>query len=447
MQTIEVRVPDIGDFKDIPIIELLVKPGDVIQPGDPLLTLESDKATLDVPAPLGGRVASVAVAPGNKVSHGNLILRLISAELSEVQAADVLTVPDVAEMTRAPTAAIFGAPPPELATSTPVGPMLTPVESASSAAPSLSRTAPPREIHSGRVYAGPSIRLLARSLGVDLTGVVGSGRRGRVLLEDVHTAVRARMAITQSAPPAGRTTPLPSQPAIDFSKFGTIERQPLSRIRRISGPALARNWATIPHVTNFDEADVTELEKFRLSVNAERGAGVKVTMLSFLVKACASALRSFPGFNASLDGCDLILKKYVHVGVAVDTDAGLLVPVVRDADRSGLLRIADEIGAKAASARAGKLKLADMEGGCFTVSSLGGIGGTGFTPIINAPEVAILGAGKAAIRPQWDGQQFQPRLILPLSLSWDHRALDGAAAARFLVHLVQLLQDFRRVLL
>jgi pyruvate dehydrogenase E2 component (dihydrolipoamide acetyltransferase) len=255
------------------------------------------------------------------------------------------------------------------------------------------------------------------------------------------------MTITHSAPPAGPTTPLPSPPAIDFSRFGAIERQPLSRIRRISGPALARNWATIPHVTNFDEADVTELEKFRLVVNAERGAGVKVTMLSFLVKACASALRSFPAFNASFDGSDLILKKYVHVGVAVDTDGGLLVPVVRDADRAGLLQIADAIGAKAASARAGKLKLADMEGGCFTISSLGGIGGTGFTPIINAPEVAILGAGKAAIRPQWDGQQFQPRLILPLSLSWDHRALDGAAAARFLVHLVQLLQDFRRVLL
>jgi pyruvate dehydrogenase E2 component (dihydrolipoamide acetyltransferase) len=426
MQTIEVRVPDIGDFKDIPIIELLVEPGDVIQPGDPLLTLESDKATLDVPAPLGGRVASVAVAPGNKVSHGSLILRLIGAELSEVQAADVLTVPDVTEMTSAPTAAI---------------------SQAMSAAASSLRTAPSRETHSGRVYASPSIRLLARSLGVDLAGIVGSGRRGRVLLEDVHTAVRARVAITPSAPPDGLTTPLPSQPAIDFSRFGAIERQPLSRIRRISGPALARNWASIPHVTNFDEADVTELEKFRLVVNAERGAGVKVTMLSFLVKACASALRGFPAFNASLDGCDLILKKYVHVGVAVDTDAGLLVPVVRDADQSGLLQIADEIGAKAASARAGKLKLADMEGGCFTVSSLGGIGGTGFTPIINAPEVAILGAGKAAIRPQWDGQQFQPRLILPLSLSWDHRALDGAAAARFLVHLVQLLQDFRRVLL
>ena len=300
---------------------------------------------------------------------------------------------------------------------------------------------------SGRIYASPSIRRVGKELGVDLTGVLGSGQGGRILAEDVHQYVRARM--TEKTASAEVTTFPRSIPAatVDFSKFGEIERQKLSRIRRISGPALTRNWTTIPHVTNFDEADTTDLEKFRVTINAERPELPKLTLLSFLVKACASTLKTLPNFNASIDGEEIILKKYVNVGVAVDTPGGLLVPVLRNADQMGLGEIATILSAKAALARNGKLQASDMEGGCFTISSLGGVGGSGFTPIINAPELAILGVGKAKTQPVWDGEGFLPRLVVPLSLSWDHRALDGVAAARFLVNLVRLLEDFRRLLL
>jgi pyruvate dehydrogenase E2 component (dihydrolipoamide acetyltransferase) len=279
---------------------------------------------------------------------------------------------------------------------------------------------------------------------VDLSTIGGSGKGGRILVEDVHQAIKAALRTANNPVPVPPVTPA-GMPLPDFSQFGEIERQPLSRIRQISGSSLARNWATIPHVTNFDEADVTELEVFRKLVNEECKDGARLTLLSFLVRASAATLKAMPQFNASLDKDHLILKKYVHIGVAVDTPGGLLVPVIRNADQTGILSIAAQLAASAERAREGKLKAADMQGGCFTVSSLGGIGGTGFTPIINAPEVAILGAGKARILPRWDGQQFAPRLILPLSLSWDHRALDGVAAARFLVALVRLLEDFRRV--
>jgi pyruvate dehydrogenase E2 component (dihydrolipoamide acetyltransferase) len=297
---------------------------------------------------------------------------------------------------------------------------------------------------SAPVYASPSIRRIGHVLGVDLAEVKGTGRHGRILAEDVHQFVRARMSAL--AADGSLTNPrFPAAPKVDFSRYGDVERQPLSRIRRISGSALARNWATIPHVTNFDEADITQTEDFRRALNAEGPTNPKVTLLSFLVKACAATLKAMPAFNASLDGDEMVLKKYVNIGVAVDTAHGLLVPVIRGAHQLGIRDIAADLAAKAAVARDGKLKPSDMEGGCFTISSLGGVGGSGFTPIINAPELAILGVGRARMQPRWDGEKFAPRLILPLMLSWDHRALDGVAAARFLVQLIAFLEDFRRI--
>jgi pyruvate dehydrogenase E2 component (dihydrolipoamide acetyltransferase) len=413
-RTIEVRVPDIGDFKDIPVIEMLVKAGDCVKEEQALVTLESDKATLDVPTPTAGRVASLAVAPGTRVSRGTLILTLEvegSAEPAELQ--------------------------------TPA--FIEPTHNVVAIAPAARFESGPHiesEAAIERIYASPSIRRLGRELGTDLGKATGSGRGGRILAEDVHESVRAerRASTSLDIAPANRV----AEP-VDFAKFGEIERQPLSRIRRISGNTLARNWATIPHVTNFDEADVTDLDSFRLQLNTESAGNPKLTLLSFIVKAAAATLRFAPAFNASLDGEDLIVKKYVNVGVAVDTPGGLVVPVIRDADKLGILAIARELSQKSAEAQAGKLKLSDFEGGCFTISSLGGVGGTGFTPIINAPEIAILGVARAAIQPRYDGVQFLPKLILPLALSWDHRATDGVAAARFLVHLAALLQDFRRI--
>lgn len=428
---IEVRVPDIGDFKDIPVIEMLVAPGDLVKEDQPVVTLESDKATLDIPAPAAGRVSSLTVAAGTRVSRGSLILTMES----EIGAESPKTSPphapardgSGAKVTLAPAAA-------REPTNDPVPHGV------------LNRTLidPPRpaDLTAGRIYASPSIRRLGRELGVNLETIVGSGRGGRIVLEDVYKFVR------EASPAPSRPASAPAERAasmVDFSKFGEIERQPLSRIRRISGSVLARNWATIPHVTNFDEADVTDLEAFRVKLNQELGGSPKLTLLPFLVKAIAATLRFAPAFNASLDGEDLITKKYVNVGVAVDTPGGLVVPVIRGADRLGIIDIARELSSKAAAAQAGKLKAADFEGGCFTISSLGGVGGTGFTPIINAPEIAILGVAKAAIKPRYEGGQFLPRLILPLALSWDHRATDGVAAARFLVHLVALLEDFRRL--
>jgi pyruvate dehydrogenase E2 component (dihydrolipoamide acetyltransferase) len=439
LKVTEIRVPDIGDFKNIPVIEVLVAPGGVIAANDPIVTLESDKATIDVPSPLAGRVVSVEVAAGTRVSCGSLLIT-INTETSAIVAPAA-----VAPASAAPEAA------PAVTTAT-SAPNVTAISSRSEPAKATTKVAPAIEPADGRegegrssqrIYAGPSVRRMGRELGVDLSKVAGSARSGRVLKEDVRRWVRDRMQST--AAPSSTGSSWPAMPAVDFSKYGEIERQPLSRIRRISGPALARNWATIPHVTNLHEADVTELEEFRAALNEEARGGAKITMLTFLVKAAATALKSMPAFNASLDGQELVLKKYVNIGVAVDTPAGLLVPVLRNADRLGLREIAVGLAAKAALARDGKLKAEDMEGGCFSISSLGGIGGGGFTPIINAPEIAILGAGKAQVQARWIDEQFVPRLILPLSLSWDHRALDGALAARFLTHLAGLLQDFRRV--
>jgi pyruvate dehydrogenase E2 component (dihydrolipoamide acetyltransferase) len=417
---VEVRVPDIGDFKDIPIIEVLVKPGDRLSVDDTIATLESEKATLDVPSSVAGTILSVEVEPGHRVSKGSILLVLQPEGMASTP---VTALTPVAMPAQEP---------------------LRPLN-----APEAEPVAPPvrRESTVSRIYASPSVRRIGRELGVDLKALKGSGRGGRILTEDVQQFVRQEMSRSSHEASRSGTSASSGAPPVDFSRFGEVERQPLSRIRKISGTALARNWATIPHVTNFDEADVTELEKFRQVLNAERKDGLKITFLSFLVKAVAATLKTMPQFNASLDGDVLVLKKYVHIGVAVDTSGGLVVPVLKNADKLGLLEIAKSISAVAVSARDGKLKLADMEGGTFTVSSLGGIGGTGFTPIINAPELAILGAGKAAIRPRWDGSAFLPRLILPISLSWDHRALDGVAAAQFLVHFVRLLEDFRRVAL
>lgn len=418
----EVRVPDIGDFKNIPVIEVLVKAGSLIAVDDPVVTLESDKATLDVPAPMAGRVVAVEVIPGSRVSRGTLLLTLT---------ADTADTADTAGTANAATPA----------SNEPVSPPLPAVDPRPQ--PTSASGRHPKAYPS--VYAGPSVRRLGRELGVDLTEVRGSGRRGRITKEDVQGWVRGRSHAETERSPEGIT--FPPRPSVDFSKYGDIERQPLSRIRRLSGPALARNWATIPHVTNFHKADITELDLFRVRLNEEKRVDAKISILCFIMRACAASLREIPAINASLDGQEIILKKYVHIGVAVDTAAGLLVPVIRNVDRLGVLELARLLSIKSELARQGKLKMDEMEGGSFSISSLGSIGGDAFTPIINAPEIAILGVGRAGIEARWDGTQFLPRLMLPLSLSWDHRALDGALAARFLAHVVRMLEDFRRVLL
>jgi pyruvate dehydrogenase E2 component (dihydrolipoamide acetyltransferase) len=422
--SVEMRVPDIGDFKDVPIIELLVKPGDLVALEDPVVTLESEKATLDVPATAAGRVLTVAVSPGTRVSKGSLLMTLEPS----FAASPVARIPESAPA--APAATDERAMPVSVV---PIDQDEHLDDKQNTSGPAL------------RVYASPSVRRIGRELGVDMAALKGSGRGGRLLATDVQEFVRAKMTTPATQLPPTIASLGSGAPAIDFAKYGEVERQLLSRIRKIAGSTLARNWATIPHVTNFDEADITDLERFRESVNAEKGNSMKLTLLSFLVKAVAATLKGMPAFNASLDGDSVVLKKYVHIGAAVDTPAGLLVPVIRNADQLGIRAIGAELAVKAATAREGKLKIADMEGGCFTISSLGGIGGTGSTPIINAPELAILGVGKARIQPRWDGAQFMPQLILPLCLSWDHRALDGVAAARFLVQLVRYLEDFRRV--
>lgn len=413
--TFEVRVPDIGDFKDVPVLEILVEPGALVELEAPLITLESEKATIDVPAPARGIVQEITVRKGQRVSQGAPILTLRSPDDDSARIVDI-SVP-------APTRSSMPSPP------------------ATQSADSHTAAALER-----RAYAGPAVRTLCRLLGVDPTSVTGSGPRGRISKEDVHLHVQ-RLGEAAKARQVETTARHSRASRIDFERFGPIDRQPLSRIAKAAAENLERNWARIPHVTNFEEVDVTELEAFRDRVNRERQADIKLTMLSFLIKAAAAALREHPKLNASLDGDTLVVKRYCHIGFAIDTPAGLLVPVIRDADRKGLLQIAGEAHELAARAREGKLKLADMEGGCFTVSSLGGIPGTGFTPIINAPEIAILGAARARMLPRWDGSQFAPRLMLPLSLSWDHRALSGAAAARFLAFIAAQLNDLPRLLL
>lgn len=419
----EVRLPDIGDYKDVPVVEFLVKPGDVVALEDPLMTVESDKATMEIPAPFAGVVGEFAVSIGTRVSQGALLLTIDAA----ASAAPVAVAPAIA--------------------STPPAKAEPPVpEKAVAAAPAPSTPAARSEAMTG-AHATPSVRAFARELGVDLAVVKASGAKGRVLRQDISAHIKACLAGGSSVPTSasGIGAGLPAWPAVDYEKFGPVERQPLSRIQKISGGNLTRNWLTIPHVTNFDKADVTGLEEFRLELNAA-SKDAKVTMVAFLIKASALALKAFPRFNASLDGEELVLKNYVHVGFAADTPKGLMVPVIRDCDRKGVREIAAEMRALAEKARDGGLAAADMQGGCFSVSSLGGVGGAGFTPIINAPEVAILGAGRSAIEAIWDGKAFQPRLIMPVSLSWDHRVIDGVAAAKFLGHIAALLGDFRRAI-
>jgi pyruvate dehydrogenase E2 component (dihydrolipoamide acetyltransferase) len=434
--TIEVRVPDIGDFHDVPVIEVFVKPGDVVHPDDPLVTLESDKATMDVPAPIGGIVEGVRVGVGTRVSEGTALLTLKTAQTGAEPASRHQPPARAAQAERTPPAAAPS--PAPLATAAP-------------------QAEPPGAAPSGdaaRAHASPSVRKFARELGVDIGRVSGSGPKGRILHEDVQQFVKRALA----APSAGAAVAaagaaalnLLPWPSVDFAKFGAIEAKPLSRIRKISGANLARNWVMIPHVTQFDDADVTDLEALRVALNREHEkAGIKVTMLAFLIKAAVVALQKFPDFNASLDpgGENLIYKRYFNIGFAADTPSGLVVPVLKGADGKGVLAIAQEMALLSAKAREGKLGPADMQGGCFSVSSLGGIGGTAFTPIINAPEVAILGVSRSAMKPVWDGKAFAPRLMLPLSLSYDHRVIDGAQAARFVTYFASVLADFRRALL
>jgi pyruvate dehydrogenase E2 component (dihydrolipoamide acetyltransferase) len=419
----EVRVPDIGDFKDVPIIEVMVKAGDTIQPEQPLVTLESDKASMEVPSPLGGVVQDLKAKVGDRVSEGSVILTLLT-DAAAAQAQSAAAAPTMAAPAKpaAPAAAL------------------------PAAAPS------PSETVSDIPYAGPSVRKLARERGVDLRQLKGSGRRGRILPEDVANFAKAPAAAAPTAAPSGASADgaalgLLPWPKIDFTKFGPVETKPLARIKKISGANLHRNWVMIPHVTNHDECDITELEEFRNRLNKENEkSGVRVSMLAFMIKAAVGSLKKFPEFNASLDGDNLILKKYYHIGFAADTPQGLVVPVIRDADQKGVIAIAKEMGDLAKLARDGKLKPDQMQGGTFTISSLGGIGGTYFTPIINAPEVAIMGACRSFQKPVWDNKQFVPRLFQPLSLSWDHRVIDGAAAARFNAHFGSLLTDMRRAL-
>jgi pyruvate dehydrogenase E2 component (dihydrolipoamide acetyltransferase) len=452
MSTIEVKVPDIGDFTDVPVIEVLVKPGDAVKAEDSLVTLESDKATMDVPAPAAGTVKSVGVKVGDKVSEGHLILTLEQAADAAAPAQAPAKPAPPAAPSAAPSsaAAATAAAPPAPATAVPASPPpTTPPTAAPAAAPP---SAPVDDAAFRKAHASPSVRAHARALGVDLSQIKGSGPAGRILQEDVENYVKQVMSGAKVAGAVagagGAALGLLPWPQVDFAKFGPIETKPLSRIKKIAGANLHRNWVLIPHVTNHDDADITELEAFRVQLNkGNEKAGIKVTLLAFLIKACVWALKKFPEFNASLDGENLVLKQYYHIGFAADTPNGLVVPVIRNADQKGVLVIAGEMAELSAKAREGKLGPADMQGGCFSISSLGGIGGTYFTPIINAPEVAILGVCRSSMRPVWDGKQFAPRLILPLSLSWDHRVIDGAAAARFNTYLASLLADMRRTLL
>jgi pyruvate dehydrogenase E2 component (dihydrolipoamide acetyltransferase) len=433
----EVRIPDIGDFKDVPVIEVLVKPGDLVKTEDPLITLESDKATMDVPSPAAGTVKEVKVKVGDKVSEGTLVLTLEAAPAQEA-ARPPKAAPHASAQNEAPPPA--AAPPPR--ESAPVAPLREPPLAAPEAPPPVDKAG----FH--KAHASPAVRSFARELGVDLSRVKGSGPKGRILKEDVQAFVK--QALTRPAAGAGFGFGLPEWPQVDFSKFGPVDIRPLSRIKKISGANLHRNWVAIPHVTQHEEADITELEAFRKQMAEEaQKDGVRLTLLAFLLKALVAALKKYPEFNSSLtaEGDALVLKGYYHIGVAVDTPEGLVVPVIRDVDRKGVLALARELAEVSARAREKKLSLADMQGGTFSISSLGGIGGTAFTPIINAPEVAILGVSRSVWRPVYRDGQFVPRLLLPLSLSYDHRVIDGAAAARFITTLAEVLSDIRRLVL
>ena len=462
MALVEVKVPDIGDFKEVAVIELLVKPGDTVAVDQSLITVESDKASMEIPSSAAGVVRELKVALGDKVGEGSLLLLLEAAGAPvEAPAAAAPAAVPTTQAAAAPAAPLVaGSVSAQAATSAPA---TVAAVDAPGPLPAHEPTAVPAR---GLPYASPSVRRFARELGVPLVEVGGTGPNGRITQQDVQAFTKAVMsggtqtraiagavaaAVAQAAPATGAgggELGLIPWPKVDFAKFGPIERKELGRIRKISGANLLRNAVMIPAVTNHDDADITELEAFRLQVNKENEkAGVKVTMLAFLIKACVAALKKFPEFNSSLDGDALVYKQYWHIGFAADTPNGLMVPVIKDADRKGVLQISQETAELAKKARDGKLGPADMSGATFTISSLGGIGGRYFTPIINAPEVAILGVCKSQMEPKWDGKAFAPRLMLPLSLTWDHRVIDGAAAARFNVYLGQLLADFRRIML
>ena len=438
---IEVRVPDIGDFKDVAVIELLVKPGDTVKLEQSLFTVESDKASMEIPSPAAGVIKELKVKIGDTVNIGDLVAVLVGSAGNAPAA--VAPAAPAASAAPVPAAAVAAAAPPATAI-------------ASASVPAHQPGTPA----AGLPHASPSVRKFARELGVPLDEVRGTGPKGRITQDDIQgftkavmggatqTKVQAAKAPAVSGGGSGVGLDLLPWPKVDFAKFGPVERKDLSRIKKISGANLHRNWVVIPHVTNHDDADITDLEAFRVQFNKENEkSGVKVTMLAFMIKAAVAALKKFPEFNASLDGDQLVLKNYFHIGFAADTPNGLVVPVIRDADQKGIVQISQEMGDLAKKARDGKLGPADMTGGCFSISSLGGIGGRYFTPIINAPEVAIMGVCKSSTEPQWDGTQFAPRLMLPLSLSWDHRVIDGASAARFNVYFASLLADFRRIVM
>ncbi|MBO9331364.1 dihydrolipoamide acetyltransferase [Achromobacter sp. HZ01] len=432
---VEIQVPDIGDFKEVEVIEVMVQVGDTIKPEQSLITVESDKASMEIPASQGGVVKEVKVKVGDKVAKGSVVAVVEGAAPAAAPAAK-------AEAAPAPAAKAEAAPAPAAAAPAPA-----------------QRPAPTAALEDANLkpgqlpHASPSVRKFARELGVNLSKVKGTGPKDRITADDVRAFVKQALASGATAAAAGGSADgaalgLLPWPKVDFTKFGPIEAKPLSRIKKISGANLHRNWVMIPHVTNNDEADITDLEALRVTLNKENEkAGIKVTMLAFLIKAVVAALKKFPEFNASLDGDNLVLKQYYHIGFAADTPNGLVVPVIRDADKKGILQIAQEMTELSKKAREGKISPAEMQGGCFSISSLGGIGGTSFTPIINAPEVAILGVSRSSHKPVWDGKQFVPRLIVPLSLSYDHRVIDGAAAARFNAYLGALLADFRRIAL
>ena len=450
----EARVPDIGDDKDVPVIEVLVKPGDTVSKDQGLVTLESDKATMEMPAPFDGVVREVQVKVGDELSEGSVVALIEpAAEAADKPSAKAEAKP-AQKTEEKPEPRAEAAPEAKPEPKSEPEPKSGPVQPSTPAMNAGNPHSPPvtfdaEALMPGKVpHASPAVRLFARELGVDLGQVSGSARGGRISKEDVQAYVKSVMAGGGAARTGGGGGGLDliPWPKVDFAKFGEVERKPLSRIQKLSGANLARNWAMIPHVTQFEDADITEMEAFRKRLG-EENKDTKVTPLVFLIKAAVAGLKKFPAFNASLDGDELVLKQYFNIGIAVDTPDGLVVPVIRDADRKGLLDLARELGEISAKARDKKLSSADMQGGCFSISSLGGIGGTAFTPIINAPEVAILGVSRSAMKPVWNGKEFAPRLMLPLSLSYDHRVIDGAAAARFTSYLSQVLGDLRRLLL
>ncbi len=440
---VEIKVPDIGDFKEVEIIEILVKAGDTVKNDASVLVLESDKATMEIPSPAAGTVKELKVKVGDKVSQGTLFM-MLETSASEQQA-------KVVAQSAIERAAIVTAPVKEAA-----APAFDPARTVIVAPPAADISVAPRA--EGNPHASPSVRKFARELGVNLNAVTGTAEKGRITKDDVQNFVKQAMSDGDATMSRGTATSvnfapnLPDLPNVDFSKFGPIDLKPLSRIKKISGPTLHRNWLAIPHITQFDEADMTELEAFRKSQGADaEKQGVKLTPLAFMIKAAVAALKKFPEFNSSLDrdGANLVLKNYYHIGFAADTPNGLVVPVIKNADQKGVMTIAKELGELSALAREGKLKPTDMQGGTFSISSLGGLGGTHFTPIINAPEVAILGVGRSNMKPVWNAEKesFVPRLIVPLSLSYDHRVVDGALGARFITFLNGALSDIRRLVL